>query len=76
MNLLCVRSGKLPNWAGFPMHLHLREHQYGMESSQAQGSDSDHDTVQGDEVGLILHDRVAPSIGHLTNTEDTTSDNG
>lgn len=76
MNLLRIRRGEFSHRAGCPMHLHLREHQCRMESSQAEGSNGNHDTVQTDEVALVLHDRVTPSIGHLTNTEDTTSDNG
>lgn len=76
MNLLCLRSGKIPNGACFPMHLHFRESQSGMESSQTERSNGDHDAVQDDKVGLILHDRVAPSVGHLADTEDTTSEDG
>ena len=76
MNLLRLRSGEFPDRAGLAMHLHLREHESGMEGSQAQGSNSNHDAVQNDKVRLILHDRVAPSIGHLTDTEDTTREDG
>ena len=76
MNFLCLRSAEFPKRAGFPMHLHLREYQSRMESCQAQGSNGNHHTVQNDKVGLVLHDRVAPSIGHLTNTEDTTNEDG
>ena len=47
-----------------------------MESSQTQGSNRNHDTVQNDKVRLILHDRVAPPSGHLADTEDTTSEDG
>ena len=76
MDLLCLRGGKLPHRTRLSMHLHLREHQSRMESSQAEGSNGNHDTVQDDEVGLILHDRVAPPLGHFTYTENATSEDG
>ena len=76
MNLLRLRGGEFRNRARLAMHLHFREHESGMESSQAQGSNGDHDAVQNDKVCLILHDRVAPPIGHLADTEDTTRENG
>ena len=76
MNLLRLRRGEFRNRARLAMHLHLREHESGMESSQAQGSNGNHDAVKNDKVRLILHDRVAPPIGHFTDTEDTTSEDG
>ena len=76
MNFLRLRISELSNRAGLAMHLHFREHESGMESGQAQGSNGNHDAVQNDKVRLILHDRVAPPIGHLTDTEDTTSEDG
>ena len=47
-----------------------------MEGGQAKGGDGDHDAVQDDEVGLVLHDGVPPSVGHLSDTEDATDEDG
>ena len=76
MNLFRLRGREFPHRAGLAMHLHFREDESGMESGEAQGSNGDHDAVQHDKVRLILHDGVAPPIGHLTDTEDTTSEDG
>ena len=76
MNLLGVRVGEFANGAGLPMHLHLGEDEARVENGEAEGGDGDHDAVQGDEVGLVLHDRIAPAVGHLADTEDATGEDG
>ena len=47
-----------------------------MEDSEAEYGDGDHNTVENDKVGLILHDWISPAFGHLSNTEDTTHEDG
>lgn len=58
------------------MHLHFPEHPSGVESSQTDRHNSDHDAVQSDEVCLGLHDRITPPLGHLADTEDATREDG
>ena len=47
-----------------------------MESSQAESRNGDHDAIQDDEISLVVHDRIAPSVCHLRDTEDATHENG
>ncbi len=47
-----------------------------MEDSEAEYGDCNHDTVENDKVGLILHDWISPTFGHLSDTEDTTHEDG
>lgn len=47
-----------------------------MEDSETEYGNGDHDTVENDKVGLILHDWISPAFGHLSNTEDTTHEDG
>ncbi len=47
-----------------------------MERRQAERSNRNHDAVQRDKVGLILHDRVPPPVGHLSDTEDAPCEDG
>jgi hypothetical protein len=49
---------------------HLREAVAGMEDSECDGSGKDHAAVERDEVGLVLHEGVAPAAGHFGDTFD------
>lgn len=58
------------------MHLHLLEHPPGVEGRETGRRNQDHDTIEHDEISLALHDRVAPSLCHLSDTEDATGEDG
>ena len=47
-----------------------------MEGGEAERGNGDHDAVQDDEIGLVLHNRIAPSLGHLRDTEDASAEDG
>lgn len=58
------------------MLLHLREDDARVKGSEAQCGNSNHDAVQDDKVGFILHDGVLPSTGHLSNTIAAAGEDG
>jgi len=58
------------------VHLHLREDITGMENSEAQRRDGNHDAVENDELCLVLHDLVPPSWAQLGDTVDATGEDG
>ena len=62
--------------SGLGVLLHLREANPGVEDGEEGGGDGDHDTVQDDEVGLVLHDGRSPSVGHLADTVDAANEDG
>ena len=73
-DLLVIGHLELGNGAGLAVHLHGWEHPSRVEGGQAECGNGDHDTVEDDEVSLILHDGVAPAAHHFTDTVDATSE--
>ena len=45
-----------------------------MEYREADRSDSAHDAIENNELGLILHDRVGPTTRHLSDTEHASDE--
>lgn len=56
--------------------LHLREGPARVEHRQTYGCDKDHDAVEDDEIRLVLHNGIAPTVGHLGDTVDTADEDG
>ena len=53
---------------------HLREIDSGVEDSQQRGSDEDHSAVEDEEAWFVLHDFVAPTAGHFSDSAGSLVD--
>ena len=58
------------------MRLHLRESMPRMADGEGEGGKSNHNAIQDDEVGLILHNRATPAVSHLGNAVCASRENG
>jgi hypothetical protein len=53
----------------------LLEEETWVEEIHSKDSNHTHDSIQNDERGLVLHDRITPSASHFSDSVDTANGN-